>query len=334
MKLKVGIIGLGVGEAHLEAYLSHPSCEVVSLCDFSEEKLSQVRQKYPHYIYTANAADILDHPDINVVSIASYDNFHFEQIQRALDRHKHVFVEKPICLYREQAEKICAQLKKNPHLKISSNLILRKCPRFQRLRKMIQGGEMGDIYYMEGDYLYGRIHKITGGWRGKLDYYSIVYGGAVHIVDLFHWMTGKKVVEVAAYGNRIASKESSFKYNDFTVCLLKFSNGTIGKITANFGCVHPHFHGVTVYGTKSTFTNGLEYGNLFMTRDPQVPPQRINEDYPGVHKGDLIHNFIDSILNDTSPAVSTEDIFNTMSVCFAIEESSLMSKAVSVSTIT
>lgn len=333
MKLKVGIIGLGVGEAHLEAYQLHPHCEVASLCDFSEDKLSQIRKKHPHYTYTLNAMDILDDPAINVVSIASYDNFHFEQIERALDHNKHVFVEKPLCLYREQAVKIYAALKKKPHLKISSNLILRKCPRFQKLRQMIQDGEMGNIYYMEGDYLYGRIHKITEGWRGKLDYYSIVYGGAVHIVDLFHWMTGKKVVEVMAYGNQIASEGSQFKYHDFAACLLKFADGTIGKITANFGCVHPHFHGITIYGTKGTFTNGLEYGNLFTARDAGIPPQKMTDDYPGVHKGDLIHNFIDSILNDTSPTVSTEDIFNTMSVCFAIEESSLKSKAVSVSSI-
>lgn len=321
MKLKVGIIGLGVGEAHLEGYLSHPQCEVLALCDFSEAKLSQIKEKYPRFTYTMRAEDILDSPDINVVSIASYDNFHFDQIQRALGHHKHVFVEKPLCLYREQAEKIYIELKKKPHLKISSNLILRKCPRFQKLRQMIQDEELGDIYYMDGDYLYGRIHKITEGWRGQLDYYSIVYGGAVHIVDLFHWMTGKAIIEVSAYGNRITSKGSRYKYNDFAASLLKFSDGTIGKITANFGCVHPHFHSISLYGTKGTFINGLEHGTLWMTRDPGAHPLKMMEAYPGVHKGDLINSFVDAILKDESPEVTTEDIFKTMSVCFAIEKS-------------
>ena len=47
MKLKAGIIGLGVGESHIEGYQAHPQCEVTHLCDLSESKLNEARKKYP-----------------------------------------------------------------------------------------------------------------------------------------------------------------------------------------------------------------------------------------------------------------------------------------------
>ena len=82
-QLRVGIIGLGVGEKHLDAYYTHPDCKVVAICDFSEEKLNMVKQKYPELRSTSDAEKILSDPGINVVSISSYDNYHYEQIVQA-----------------------------------------------------------------------------------------------------------------------------------------------------------------------------------------------------------------------------------------------------------
>lgn len=323
MKLKAGIIGLGVGEAHIEGYQSHPDCEVTHLCDLSATKLNEVGQKYPTLQLTQDANEILENPDIDVVSIASYDNFHFEQMKKAIETGKHTFVEKPMCLQEKEAGILRQLLNAKPELKISSNLILRRSPRFLRLREMIQKGEFGQLYYLEADYLYGRLNKITEGWRGQIDYYSIVYGGSVHLVDLLLWLTGDTVEEVQAYGNKMVTANTSFKYNDCVVAILKFKSGMLAKITANFGCVHPHYHQVSIYGTQATFQNGPKSGLLFKSSDKNAAPEEIHDAYPGARKGDLIQDFIDSILNDQHAQVSREDVFKTMSVCFAIEKASL-----------
>ena len=329
-KLRAGVIGLGIGEQHIEGYQRHPACEVATLCDISDEKRKMAQKKYPHIKVTGNADALLEDDQIHIVSIASYDNHHYEQMIRALRNGKHVFVEKPLCLYEKEARHIRSLLKLNPNLKVSSNLILRMSPRFRRLKKMIQEGTFGELFYVEGDYNYGRLEKITEGWRGKIDFYSVVYGGGVHMVDLLLWLTGDSVVEVTAYGNRIASKGSRFRYNDLVACLLKFKSGLIGKITVNMGCVHPHFHPLSVYGTKGTFVNGIKQGLVFRSSDPQKDPEKIVADYPGVHKGDMIPNFINSILNGSQAEVTEEDIFKTMSVCLAIEKATQQSGSVAV----
>ncbi|HYF04218.1 MAG TPA: Gfo/Idh/MocA family oxidoreductase [Patescibacteria group bacterium] len=318
---KAGIIGMGVGEAHIAGYEAHEGCEVVALCDFSDEKYQYALAKYPHKLVTKNADEILKNPEIDIVSIASFDNFHAKQILTAIAHNKHIFVEKPLCLYPEEAKDIRKALNEKQFLKISSNLILRRAPRFILLKEMIERGELGKLFYVEGDYNYGRLYKLTEGWRGDLDFYSIVLGGTIHLLDLLMWLTDDTISEVSAFGTNIASRGTKFRFNDTVASVVKFESGMVGKFGANFACVTPHFHEVEVYGTKATFKNGKNFATLETTRDPVAEPQKITAAYPGHHKGDLLKNFVDAIMNDEEPEIGREDIFKALSVCFAIDES-------------
>jgi predicted dehydrogenase len=321
VKLRAGIIGLGVGEAHIAGYRSHPGCQVVALCDIQKDVCDRMHQKYPDLKIFQDPYELLKSPDIDVVSIASYDDAHAEQVLRALRARKHVFVEKPLCLHEEEAKDIRTALRESLDLRISSNLILRKVPRFLRIKKMIREGLLGDLYYLEGDYDYGRLHKLTEGWRGKIGFYSTICGGGIHLIDLIHWFTQGKVKEVFAYGNQISSKGSSFRYPDFVVAVLKFEEGYLAKITANFGCVFPHFHGFKAFGTKGTVVNGLDAARFYTSRERDAQPEVFGGEDMKPPKGDMIPSFLDSILRGTPPEVSCEEIFQDLSVCFAIEKS-------------
>lgn len=330
MPLNVGIIGLGVGEQHIAGYRAHPETQVTALCDIDPEKQAMAREKYPDIAFYEDADAVLSDPQIQVVSIASYDDVHAAQILKALAHDKHVFVEKPMCLFAHEARQIRAMLKRKAHLRLSSNLILRLSPRFVELKAQIQGGLFGELFYLEGDYNYGRLHKIINGWRGQLPFYSVVHGGGVHLIDLMMWLTGQRIVRVSAMGNQIASRGSGFRFPDLVCAQLEFENQIIAKMTVNFGCVHPHFHPLKVYGTQASFENGLEYARLYRERDPQVPPERVHTAYPGVHKGALLHSFISSLNSQSPPEVSTDEVFDAMSVCFAVEESLVSGKTVAV----
>lgn len=330
MKLRAGIIGLGVGEAHVAGYEAHPDCRVTALCDFSPRKLREAKKKYPHVRLTKDADEILNDPAIDVVSIASYDSYHYEQAAQALRQGKHLFVEKPLCLDESEAAGIRTLLDSRPKLSFSSNLILRQSPRFLALKDLVDRGRFGRLYYVEGDYNYGRIHKITDGWRGRIPFYSVVYGGGVHLLDLLLWLTKDRVTEVSAYGNRLATKGSRFRYNDCVAAILRFQSGMVGKVTSNFSCVHPHFHPLALYGTKAAFVHRREGGELFTSRDPKACAKMIRAPYPGVHKGGLLYNFVDHILKGTKLIVPAEDVFRVMSVCFAIEKASRTGRPVKV----
>lgn len=331
-RIRVGVIGLGIGGKHVEAYLQHPGCEVFALCDLDENKLSHARERCPSARGTTDADEILTDPEIHLVSIASFDNFHCEQVVKGIRNGKHIFVEKPLCLHRHEAVEIREALDARPDLRLSSNLNLRTCPRFLRVREAVLSGEMGEIFYLEGDYLWGRAYKLLSGWRGKMPFYSIIHGAAVHMIDLILWMSGMRPLEVQATGNRIAVEGSDFRYNDFAVMILKFENGVAAKISASGGCVHPHFHRVAVFGTRKTFFNDLQGGRLLDSAVEGTTGLLMTEAYPGVEeKRGVIHSFVDSVLDPEKAAIVTgEEVMATTSVCLAAEYSATHGRPVRV----
>jgi len=320
-QLNAGVIGLGVGEQHVHALTSHPGCNLVSACDIDPEKRKAVASRFPQVKMTAEPADLIDDPSIDLLCIASYDDAHFEQMDRAITNGKHIFVEKPLCLREDHLKRVRERLNEYPNVRLSSNLILRLSPRFRDLKERVEDGSFGQLYFIAGDYNYGRVEKITHGWRGQLDFYSIMLGGGVHIVDLLLWLTGHKVDEVMAQGNAIATEGTDFRFNSLATSILRFESGIVGSVTANFACVTPHFHKFSVYGTEATFENSVDYGLLYTSRDPAVPAERLSTEYPGVHKGSLLLDFVESLLEESISEISVDEIFDTMSVCFAIEKS-------------
>lgn len=320
MTLRVGIIGLGVGEAHIEGY-KKANCQIRSLCDFDAIKLKSMAQKYPNTILTTRAEDLFKDPSLDIISIASFDNYHFEHMMQAIKYKKHVFIEKPLCLRLKELQVIEKALAKNKTLKISSNLILRKSPLFEWLNEAIQKKKLGQLNLFEADYNYGRLHKITHGWRGQIPLYSVVLGGGIHLIDLIQWMTKDVPQEAFAYGNRIATRQTSYKYNDIVCALIHYKSGMVAKVSSNYSCIYPHFHKISLYGTKATFLNDLGGARWVESRESTALPKSIVKKYPGVKKGDLIPDFIQAIRENGEPCVSKRDISLTMRTCLAIEQS-------------
>jgi predicted dehydrogenase len=321
MTLQIGVIGLGVGEQHVEAFRAHPDCKVVSVADPDPAQLAMAAQKWPEIARQQRPEAVIEDASIDVVCVASPDDAHYQQIVLALQGGKHVFAEKPLCLFEEHTLAIWQLLARSPQLRLSSNTVLRRSPRFHDLRARIKRGELGEIFMVDADYNYGRLWKLTEGWRGGIADYSVMLGGGVHMVDLVMWLTGRKVTEVYAFGSDISSKGTRFKGNDVVIAAVKFDDGSVGKLAANFGCVEPHFHRLTVYGTEATFENGRGTAKLYRSRDPNEQPEQLYTLYPAVAKGALIPSFVEAILRNRRPDVDENEVFEAMAVCHAIDRS-------------
>ncbi len=328
--MRAAVIGLGVGERHIAGYEADPRCRVVALCDVDPARLADVGARHPQRQLTTDPFAVLADPLIDVVSIASYDDAHHAQIMAALSAGKHVFVEKPLCLHEHELADIRRELNAHPKLKLSSNLILRRSPRFARLRERLRAGELGTPYHAEADYNYGRLHKIVEGWRGRLPYYSVVHGGAIHMIDLIMWLLGERPRAVSAFGNAIATRGTPFRFDDCVVALMKFRSEATAKVTANFGCVFPHHHNLSVYGTAATFVHDRQGARVYTSRDPDAVPQVVDDPYPGADKGDMLPAFVAAILDGGEPDVSAADVLDVMEVALAVEKSARTGQTVEV----
>ena len=315
--LKVGVIGLGVGEAHIKSYKKIKNVEVVSICDLNTNRLNEIKKKYNIPNVATNYKKITEDKEIDVVSICSYDNYHAEQIISCLKNGKHVMVEKPAVLNSLEAENVIKELEKS-RLYITSNLILRKSPRFIKLKQMIQNKEFGEIFHIEGDYWHYILHKITKGWRGEMDFYCTVYGGGIHLIDLMRWLLEDEIVEVCAMGSSIPTNLSKYKWVDTITSIMKYKKGATSKSTTSFAPIRNKFHSLNIYGTKKTFINDIPCGKLYDIGGDNVQPSNMGEIYPGTEKGDMLPDFINSIRHSKKPEVNEIDIFRVMAICFAI----------------
>jgi predicted dehydrogenase len=317
-RLGVAVIGLGVGEAHAAAYARLQQCELRWLCDLDAGRAGVVAERLGVGRASTDIDAVIADSAVQIVSIASYDDAHYGQVIAALRAGKHVFVEKPLC---RTADEVClikrAWAVARRHL--ASNLVLRAAPAYRWLNDAVAAGELGEVYAFDGDYLYGRLHKITDGWRADVDEYSVMLGGGIHLVDLMLGLTGERPTAVAAIGSRVCSSGTAFRYDDYQAATFRFPSGLVGRITANFGCIHRHQHIVRVYGTKATFVHDDAGTRLHTSREPSVAVRLLDEMARPASKGELIPPFVERILAGADGRAEALREFDVVIACAAAD---------------
>jgi predicted dehydrogenase len=296
-KINVGVVGLGVGFHHAINVMRHNHFNLKSVCDFDLSKLKNFQKKYKNIFCTNDANQILCDKSISVIIIASYDKYHAKYILKSLKNNKHVFVEKPICKNLKEIEKI-KKFIKNKKLIISSNFVLRAHPAVLYLKKIIKKNILGKIYYIETAYNYGRLKKITSGWRSLEKNYSIFLGGGIHMFDLiFYLFPNLKISTYNKITNKIVTKYSKFQYDDFEILNIKFENSIIAQIVSNFGCAKPHSHALKVYGDNGTFEFNDQKIIIYVKKHNNFKKysKKISKSHIFKHK--ILKTFLDHIVN-------------------------------------
>lgn len=313
--LGVAIIGLGVGEQHAHAYARDTRCDVRWLYDLSSDKSDDVLGRVGVGNIAPSYDAILDDPKTNLVSIATYDDLHYAEVVKAFEAGKHVFVEKPLCRTMDELGHVARAWAQGGRPHLASNLVLREAPLYRWLIEQVASGAFGDIYAIDAEYFYGRLPKITEGWRKDVNNYSVMEGGGIHMIDLMMALAGENPVSVNTVGNAIATKDTDFGYDDFQAATFKFPSGLIGRAAANFACVHRHHHVLRVFGTKATFIYDDAGARLHTTRDEDARPEIIDLDPLPSGKGALIAGFVEGIMADQNPTAQAQREFDLVSVC-------------------
>lgn len=330
-KINIGVIGLGVGLNYLKVLHRNKNVGKICVFDFNKKKLELVKIKYKNVKICNSSDEILHNKSINLVCIASYDSYHFEQTIKSIKNNKHIFVEKPLCLKLTELRIIFKLINKN-NLFLSTNFNLRSSETFKNLKKKIYK-KKDKVYYLEGDYNSGRIKKITNGWRSKEKYHSIILSSAIHIIDIICWILGEYPIEVSGFSNKIVTKNTNFKYDDFAVGIFKFKGNILCKITANIGCVYPHFHKISIYSKDKTYEQNLLGSVLISKSKGDITINKIKNDYRKRNRNKILDNFINNLSNKKIPDLSRDstNIFKIMNICFAFIDSIKKNRKIKIS---
>ncbi len=150
-KLKIGIIGTGwIASAHMESYLKMPDVEIVAGADLIPGKADDFFKKY-----NINARTYLSHkemidaePELDAVSVCTYNATHAECTIYALKKGLHVLLEKPMCVTLEEAIDICRAEKESGKV-LSIGFQPRFDANMKMIKKLVESGELGKVYYIQ-----------------------------------------------------------------------------------------------------------------------------------------------------------------------------------------
>lgn len=150
-KLKIGIIGTGwIAESHVESYKQMPDVEIVAGADLIDGKAAKFFTRYGVEnvrLYPDHKA-MLEAEDLDAVSVCTYNSTHAECTIDALNAGVHVLLEKPMCVTTEEAVAIMKAEKQSGKI-VSIGFQPRLDENMKMVKKIVQSGELGEIYYIQ-----------------------------------------------------------------------------------------------------------------------------------------------------------------------------------------
>ena len=151
-KLKIGIIGTGwIAESHIESYKQMPDVEIVAAADLIPGKAEAFMKRYGVEgvrFYPSHKEMIDNEPELDGVSICTYNTAHAEPTIYALEHGVNVLLEKPFTVTTEEAVEVMRAEKKSGKI-LSIGFQPRGDENMQMIKKVVQSGALGKIYYIQ-----------------------------------------------------------------------------------------------------------------------------------------------------------------------------------------
>jgi predicted dehydrogenase len=330
-KYNVGIIGYGwASEAHIDAINSTSLGQVTSV--FSSRKLSssEVSAKHGGIIrcYT-ELEEMLADPELDAVSICSYPALHAQQAIMAAGAGKHIIIEKPLamnwedCLAVEKAVKaagvtVCVCFE----CRFSSQLLT--------IKAIIDQGLLGRIHYGEVDYYHG-----IGPWYGQYRWNtkkesggSSLLSAGCHAMDALLLCMGSEFESVQGYSTYSSNKDfDKYEYPTSSVSIVKFKNGSVGKVASVIDCLQPYYFHFHLVGSEGTLLDNKFYstqcGNLDKSRWSELSMKMLDSGDVSDHPYHVqFEAFFKSIEEGKEmPLTGLEDALRTHELIFAADKS-------------
>ena len=208
MEFGVGVIGATgyIGTPYRqEIRESSGNIKIIALCARRRDLLEAAAKEDGAQLVTDNWREVVEHPDVNIVIVATPDALHHEAVMACAAAGKHLLCEKPIGVNVQEAHQMWAAYR-DAGLAHYVPFWSRYVPSFMRAREIVQDGTLGDICSVIYRWHNARPETMPFTWRDDAELSSAgsIADVGSHAYDSMRWMLGQEAVRVLAHADVIS----------------------------------------------------------------------------------------------------------------------------------
>lgn len=345
-EIKIAVIGTGgISECHINGYLKNPDTELYALCDINKERVTEKAKRYGvplERTFTDKDEMLRVLPEIDAVSVCTWNSAHAECTIAALNAGKHVLCEKPMAMNAQQAQAMLDAARKNKRI-LMIGFVRRHGRDAKLVKDFIDRGSFGDIYYAKAMYM--RRNGSPGGWFSDK---SRSGGGpvidlGVHVIDLTRYLMGnpKPVSVFAATNDKLKNRpgikkagvsdykasdvknDDIYDVEDFACAMIRFDNGAVVNLETSFSINGKPSGEIDLFGTKAGCNIDPEVHIYNVTNDYLTDCNFYGDtsfDFSSSFEAEVFH-YVDCIMGRAQCIAPGEDGLEIMKILDAIYES-------------
>lgn len=257
MPVRVGVIGGGIwGNYHLQAAKNlegEGKAMLVAIATRTEASAAKHSKAFGIKGYT-DYRKMIDEQDLDAVAIATPDHLHREMTLYALERGKHVLVEKPMDLTTRGCKEMVDLAEKKGTL-LQVDFHKRYDPYNIDIMRRVRAGKIGEPYYAYA-YMEDKIIVPTqwlASWAARSSPFWFI---GVHKYDLVRWITGREAIAVLAHGKKGKLSSMGIDTFDAVNASIEMEGGFVCTVDVNW-ILPNQFEAVVNQGLRLVGSEGL-----------------------------------------------------------------------------
>jgi predicted dehydrogenase len=308
--VNVGLIGAGnfTKSVILPNLKKVGGYELVGLCTATGVSAQGTGKKYDFKYITTEVQEIFKNSEVNSVFVTTQHNKHASAVISSIESNKHCFVEKPLCIYEEELEKINEVYSGNTIVQVGFNR--RFSPMIESMKKNIDG-QVSINYRVNAGIIPKDVwiqDRTIGGGR--------IIGEVCHFIDTCSYLIGSDVVSV--FASSVQKNDKSIPDEDNVNIILNYENGstaTIGYFAYGDSTMPKEYIEIFANGVSMQMT---DFRELLIYSGGKVKKEKsANQDKGFVNE---FKAFKEAVKSGNS-AIEFDSIYNTTKTTFKILES-------------
>ncbi len=318
--------------------------ETVAWCDVNPERMRKASEKNPQISTYTDYRDLLRHPGLDVVVIATPNWLHSDMACDFLEAGVHVFLEKPMGINRAELDRLLAVARRSK-ARIAVDFEMRISPFAEKMKSLIRSGDLGELRRMElVHHRGGWLEEGNGLWRTRPEQSGGLFlMEPIHAIDFFRMLAGEIAALQTISGPNVLG---NYGFPDNACSHLFFESGVTATLltshTLSAQTSDPkewiergHEMRWIFTCSRGTFSVDLLRKKILVNRYEEYPPGTAGTrvvfdsvwEFPG--EGDSFHHdiaamrldFIRRCSEGEPPLQEIGDAWRTHLVCLAAEES-------------